>query len=50
MYPSRLQITDFDKETQEFLIAEEEKNPYMLIVSEEEIKSEHFHIRHTDES
>ncbi|KAM7340368.1 hypothetical protein ACRRTK_000983 [Alexandromys fortis] len=44
-----LQITDFDKETQAFLIAEEEKNPYMLIVSEEEIKSEHFRIRHTDE-
>ncbi|XP_036031662.1 NACHT, LRR and PYD domains-containing protein 4 isoform X2 [Onychomys torridus] len=28
-----LRITDFDKETQEFLIAEEEKNPYLTILS-----------------
>ncbi|XP_052036302.1 NACHT, LRR and PYD domains-containing protein 4 isoform X2 [Apodemus sylvaticus] len=28
-----LRITDFDKETQEFLIAEEEKNPYLSILS-----------------
>ncbi|XP_076790617.1 NACHT, LRR and PYD domains-containing protein 4C isoform X2 [Arvicanthis niloticus] len=28
-----LRITDFDKETQEFLIAEEENNPYLSILS-----------------
>ncbi|CAH7404008.1 Nlrp4c [Phodopus roborovskii] len=28
-----LRITDFDKETQELLLAEEEKNPYLTIVS-----------------
>ncbi|XP_027286599.1 NACHT, LRR and PYD domains-containing protein 4C isoform X2 [Cricetulus griseus] len=28
-----LQITDFDKETQELLIAEKEKNPYLTILS-----------------
>ncbi|XP_040590063.1 NACHT, LRR and PYD domains-containing protein 4A-like isoform X2 [Mesocricetus auratus] len=33
MHVLRLRITDFDKETQELLTAEEEKNPYLIILS-----------------